>query len=153
MSALSSTSSPRRRSPRASCGRCGSSDLRIAEDRRTPSRTRSGRSVRRWSPAKRSYGLWRRGKSSWTLSSCDSPGCSARFNDLQHVHPKDLIHTRRPRRSLQHESTATRSPLIAPLHGNPLVDYLGGLGKAVGIRGGIPGHGLLAPDGERTLQG
>ena len=29
------------------------------------------------------------------------------------------------------------------------MDYLGGLGKAVGIRGGIPGHGLLAPDGEQ----
>ena len=31
------------------------------------------------------------------------------------------------------------------------MDYLGGLGKAVGIRGGIPGHGLLAPDGEQGL--
>ena len=37
------------------------------------------------------------------------------------------------------------------LHGDPLVVYLGGLGKAVGIRGGIPGHGLLAPDGEQRL--
>ena len=31
------------------------------------------------------------------------------------------------------------------------MDYLGGLGKAVGIRGGISGHGLLAPDGEQGL--
>ena len=29
------------------------------------------------------------------------------------------------------------------------MDYLGGLGQAVGIRGGIPGHRLLAPDGEQ----
>ena len=26
------------------------------------------------------------------------------------------------------------------------MDYLGGLGQATGVRGGIPGHGLLAPD-------
>ena len=42
-------------------------------------------------------------------------GCSARFNDLQHVHPKDLIHTSntvelkawQTKRSPQHESTAS----------------------------------------------
>ena len=31
------------------------------------------------------------------------------------------------------------------------MDYLGGLGPATGIRGGIPGHGLLAPDSEQRL--
>ena len=38
------------------------------------------------------------------------------------------------------------------LHGDPLVDYLGGHGPATGVRGGIPGHGLLSSNSEQRLR-
>ena len=82
-------------------------------------------------------------------------GCSARFNNLQHVHPKDLIHTSNTveLKAWQTKTvSAARINREVQLHGNPLVDYLGGHGPATGIRGGIPGHGLLAPDSEQRLR-
>ena len=114
MSALSLTSSPKRRSPHA------------AEDRRAPSPQLQEELIRRGAhrhghqataqgggPQQRGHmgsgggGRLRSpgrhrpryagGPGCWTLSSWVSPGSSsARFNDLQHVHPKDLIHTRIP---------------------------------------------------------
>ena len=74
-------------------------------------------------------------------------GCSARFNDLQHVHPKDLIHTSNTveLKAWQTKTVSAAQIMIAPKYSFTGI-YLGGLGQATGIRGGIPGHGLLAPD-------
>ena len=119
----------------------------------------------------RSYGLWSKGLATitwvppapvrrrprggadtryWTLSSWVSPGSrlgAALVSMTSSMFTPRTLSTPATPWSDQ-DGLSYTGPLDCSevqLHADPLVDYLGGLGPATGIRGGIPGHGLLAP--------
>ena len=85
--------------------------------------------------------------------------CSARFNDLQHVHPKDLIHTSNTV-ELKAWQTKTVSaaqinhnpvPLIAPKYSFTGIPWWTSWVASVRRLVSEEAHGLLAPDGKQGL--